>query len=457
MTTPQAFGAEFLWGVATAAYQIEGGTAEDGRGASIWDTFSHTPGRTRHGDTGDIACDHYHRLEEDLELIAGLGVGAYRFSVAWPRVLPDGQGTVNAKGLDFYERLTDGLLDHGVAPVATLYHWDLPQALEDRGGWRNRDSARWFGDYASAVFDRLGDRVQYWITLNEPAGAAFSGYGSGVHAPGLRLGHEALAAAHHLLLGHAEAVETFRGGSHRGQIGITLNLGPATPATGNPADVAAAQRAAGCTRWFTDAVLAGVYPEILREHYRPITDFSFIETRDMARISASVDFLGLNYYKSWVARADGPLPPVAERTAADLGVVSSPPPGAALTSMGWAVCPDGLRDALLWLRDTYPGLPPVYVTENGAAYDDYVDPTGEVRDTERIAFLDTYLRSAAEAVAAGVDLRGYFVWSLLDSFEWEEGYARRFGLVWVDYDTGRRLPKASYHWYRDLIAAQRAS
>ena len=444
----------FLWGAATAAYQIEGAVTEDGRGTSIWDTFCREPGRVRHGDTGEVACDHYHRLDEDLDLLADLGAGAYRFSIAWPRVLPDGRGRVNPKGLAFYQRLVEGLRDRGIVPMATLYHWDLPQALEDHGGWRNRDSASWFGDYAAVLFDRLGDQVPYWITLNEPICASFYAYGSGELAPGLRLGHEAIAAAHHLLLGHAEAVAAFRAAAPAdARIGITLNLGPTTPATADPADVAAAERVdALATRWFPDAVFTGAYPRVLRDYYRPISDFSFVRGGDMERMSVALDFLGLNYYKSWVARAARPAPPPV-RLATDLGAVTEVPPGAETTGMNWGVCPDGLRDTLLWLRHTYPGLPPVYVTENGAAYDDYVDPTGRVRDTERISFMDRYLRAAAEAIEAGVDLRGYFYWSLMDNFEWAQGYAKRFGLVWVDYDTGRRLPKASYHWYRDLIAA----
>ncbi|MEV4197884.1 GH1 family beta-glucosidase [Micromonospora globbae] len=446
----------FLWGVATSAYQIEGAATEDGRGPSIWDTFCRQPGRVHHGDTGDIACDHYHRLEEDLDLLADLGVGGYRFSIAWPRILPNGRGRVNQRGLDFYQRLVDGLHQRDIAPMATLYHWDLPKTLEDQGGWRNRDSAAWFADYASLVFEALGDRVPYWITLNEPVCASFYSYGSGTLAPGLRLGHDAIATAHHLLLGHAEAVAAFRASGAPGQIGITLNLGPTSPATDDPADVAAAARAdALATRWFPDAVFTGEYPKVLLDFYRPISDFSFVHDGDMERIRVPIDFLGLNFYKSWVARA-AELPSPRRRTATDLGAVSEVPPGAEVTNFGWAVVPEGFRDVLLWLRDTYPNLPPIYVTENGASYDDYVDPTGQVRDTERISFIDRYLRGAAQAVEAGVDLRGYFYWSMMDNFEWVEGYGKRLGLVWVDYDTGRRLPKASYYWYRDMIAAQHA-
>ncbi|NJP51988.1 beta-glucosidase [Streptomyces sp. SBST2-5] len=449
-----AFPPEFLWGTATAAYQIEGAAREDGRGPSIWDTYCRKPGAVLHGDTGDIACDHYHRMEEDLDLLAGLGVGGYRFSIAWPRVIPQGRGAVNQRGLDFYRRLVDGLLARGIAPMVTLYHWDLPQPLQDQGGWQERDCAMWFADYASVVFDALADRVPYWITLNEPIGASFYAY-AGSHAPGLRLGGGAIAAAHHLLLGHGETVAALRAlGRAAGRIGITLNFGPTSPATQEPGDIAAAARAdALATRWFSDAVLDGAYPKLLTDFYEPICDFTFVRDGDMARISTPLDFLGVNYYKSWVARACE-LPPPGERRATDLGAVTEPPPGAELTGFGWAVCPDGFRDTLLWLREKYPGLPPLYVTENGCCYEDYVDPTGRVRDAERISFLQRYLRAAAAAIEAGVDLRGYFCWSLLDNFEWTAGYSKRFGLVWVDYPTGERLPKDSYHWYRRVIAAQ---
>jgi len=450
------FPSNFLWGAATSAYQIEGAVSEDGRGPSIWDTYCRQPGAVHHGDTGDVACDHYHRWQEDLDLMARLGLRGYRFSIAWPRVLPEGRSKVNQAGLDFYRRLVDGLLARDIAPMITLYHWDLPQVLEDAGGWRTRDCAKWFGEFAAIVFEALGDRVPFWITLNEPIGASFYAY-SGRHAPGLRLGGPAIAAAHHLLLGHAEAVGAFRGGSYAGQIGITLNFGPTAPATDEPDDVAAAERAdALTTRWFSDAVFAGTYPKVLVDFWQPICDFAFVHDGDMTSISAPIDFLGVNYYKSWVARATE-VPPPQSRSATDLGATKEVPPGRGVTSFGWGICPDGLRDLLLWLRDRYPNLPPSYITENGASFEDYVDPTGRVRDSERISFVADYLRSAADAIAAGVDLRGYFYWSFLDNFEWNAGYGKRFGLVWVDYPTGTRIPKDSYFWYRDLIAGQSRS
>jgi beta-glucosidase len=456
--TMPRFPPDFLWGTATAAYQIEGAAQEDGRGPSIWDTFCHTPGKVRHGDTGDVACDHYHRWREDLDLMAGLGTNAYRFSVSWPRVIPAGRGAVNQHGIAFYDRLVDGLLERGMTPMLTLYHWDLPQALEDEGGWRNRDCADWLGDYAAVVAAELGDRVPLWATLNEPIVSSLYGYGDGVVAPGLRLGHDALAAGHHLLLGHAHAMAAVRAATPHSQVGIVLNFGPTAPGSDDPHDVAAAARADMLsTRWFTDAVMRGTYPKPLVDFYAPISDLSFVRDGDLAAIAAPMDFLGVNYYKSWVAVA-AELPPPAQRVATTLGSQSRTPPSTEVTEgyPSWGICPDGLRDLLTGLRDEYPGLPPLYVTESGSAWFDYVDPSGAVHDAERIDYHDRYLRAAAQALDAGVDLRGYFVWSLMDNFEWGFGYSKRMGLVWVDYPTGQRIPKDSYHWYRDVIAAQRA-
>ena len=444
---------DFRFGTSTASYQIEGAATEDGKGPSIWDTFVAQPGRIVDGSTGDVACDHYHRWREDVELLRRLGADGYRFSIAWPRIQPTGSGAVNEAGLAFYDRLVDALLEAGVQPMVTLYHWDLPQALEDHGGWRNRDSASWFGDYAAVLFDRLGDQVPYWITLNEPICASFYAYGSGELAPGLRLGHEAIAAAHHLLLGHAEAVAAFRAAAPAdARIGITLNLGPTTPATADPADVAAAERVdALTTRWFPDAVFTGAYPRVLRDYYRPISDFSFVRGGDMERMSVALDFLGLNYYKSWVARAARPAPPPV-RLATDLGAVTEVPPGAETTGMNWGVCPDGLRDTLLWLRHTYPGLPPVYVTENGAAFPDTAHTDdGEVDDQDRIGYLSDHVAAVERAREQGADVRGYVLWTLMDNFEWAEGYTKFFGVVHVDRDTLARTPKASYHWYAERV------
>jgi beta-glucosidase len=451
---PARFPDGFLWGAATASYQVEGAVDEDGRGPSIWDAFSATPGAVRHGDTGAIACDHYHRWESDLDLMSALGLGAYRFSVAWPRVQPDGSGAVNARGLDFYRRLVDGLLERGIEPMPTLYHWDLPLPLQEKdGGWTSRDTAERFAEYAAVVHAALGDRVRRWITLNEPWVSSFLGYGAGVHAPGVRDGASALAAAHHLLLGHGLAVDAMRAGRHGGEIGITLNLTPAVPVTDAAEDVAAARRADGnANRWFCDPLLRGAYPADLVDWYADTAPGAMPEVRhgDLDRIGAPLDFLGVNYYFRQHVRAGGAGAP--RDVLPSLDVTVDAPAALPRTAMGWPVEADGLRALLVRLRDDYDRLPPVYVTENGCAYDDYVDPEGGVDDLERIDYLDGHLRALAAAVDAGVDVRGYFAWSLLDNFEWAEGYAKRFGLHFVDYGTQRRIPKASAAWYRDVVA-----
>ncbi|MGH8870229.1 MAG: GH1 family beta-glucosidase [Actinomycetes bacterium] len=444
----------FLWGAATASYQIEGAVDEDGRGPSIWDTFSATPGAVRHGDTGAIACDHYHRWETDLDLLTSLGLSAYRFSIAWPRVQPDGCGEVNQKGLDFYARLADGLRDRGIEPVATLYHWDLPLPLqEDSGGWASRETAERFAAYAALVHEALGDRITRWITLNEPWVSSFLGYGAGVHAPGVRDGAQALAAAHHLLLGHGLAVQALRAGRHSGEVGITLNLAPTEPAGPGPADVAASRRVdANQNRWFTDPLFLGSYPEDLLAWYDETVPGAMPEVRDgdMACIATPLDLLGVNYYFRQHVRAGGAEAP--REVLPSLDARQDPPDWLPRTAMAWPVEADGLRELLVRLHTDYDRLPPVYITENGCAYDDYVDPEGGVDDLERIDYLDGHLRAVAAAVAEGVDVRGYFAWSLLDNFEWAEGYAKRFGLHFVDYRTQRRIPKASAVWYRDVVA-----
>ena len=449
----------FLWGAATASYQIEGAVTEGGRGVSIWDTFSHTPGRTDQGDTGDVACDHYHRYVEDVALLRDLGVGAYRFSVAWPRVQPDGRGHVNPEGLAFYGRLIDELLDAGITPVATLYHWDLPQALEDTGGWRSRDTAHRFADYAADVHAALGDRVQTWITLNEPFCAGFVGYAEGRHAPGAQEGAGALAAVHHLLLGHGLAVAALRAQQRTGdQIGITLNLADVRAASDSPADRAAARRS-GCQQnlAFTDPILAGRYPESEAETWPWLAgDLPFRQDDDLATISAPIDFLGVNTYFPFVAAAGmHDEPDSAARTAADIAVTSVLPADLPRTAMGWPIDPTIMSGVLGWLHAHYPGLPPVYITENGAAFDDAPDADGRVRDDARIGYLDAHLRDLHAAIGAGVDVRGYFCWSLLDNFEWAHGYGKRFGLVRVDYPTQTRTPKDSYAWYRDIVSSYR--
>jgi len=449
--------AGFELGVATASYQIEGAVNEGGRGPSIWDTFSHTPGRVAGGDTGDVACDHYHRYAQDVALMGDLGVDSYRFSVAWPRIQPDGRGVANADGLAFYDRLVDALLEQGIAPAVTLYHWDLPQALEDRGGWRSRDTAQRFADYAALVHDHLGDRVQRWITLNEPWCSSFLGYASGRHAPGAQEGEGALAAAHHLLLGHGLAVAALRADGREGQqVGITLNLQPFTAATDSPQDVAASERALlRANLLFTDPVLEGRYPELAAETYGGLTDFGYLHDGDLATIAAPLDFLGVNYYfPAKVEAAPHVQNDPALRTADDLGTRDVIGPDEELTAMGWPVEPAGLTRLLEWLRDTYPGLPPIYITENGRACDDVVDADGQVDDPDRVRYLDGHLRAVVDAIDSGVDVGGYYCWSLMDNFEWAEGYGKRFGLVHIDYATQQRTPKASFGWFRSLIADQ---
>jgi beta-glucosidase len=450
---------DFELGVATASYQIEGAVHEGGRGPSIWDTFSHTPGRVQGGDTGDIACDHYHRYKQDVALMDDLGIDSYRFSVAWPRVQPEGRGVANLEGLAFYDRLVDSLLEKGIVPAATLYHWDLPQALEDVGGWRNRDTAQRFAEYAALVHDHLGDRVQRWITLNEPWCSSFLGYASGRHAPGVQSGEGALAAAHHLLLGHGLAVAALRADAREGQqVGITLNLQPVSAATDSPSDVAASERALlQANLLFTDPVLAGQYPALARQTYGGLTDFGYLHDGDLATIAAPLDFLGVNYYfPSKVRAAPHAQDDPALRTADDLGTEDVISPDAELTTMGWPVEAAGLTRLLEWLRDTYPGLPPILITENGRACDDVVTPDGQVDDPDRVRYLDAHLRAVVDAVDAGVDVRGYYCWSLMDNFEWAEGYAKRFGLVHIDYATQQRTPKTSFGWFRSLVADRHA-
>ncbi|HVQ96453.1 MAG TPA: GH1 family beta-glucosidase [Mycobacteriales bacterium] len=440
------FPADFTWGVATASYQIEGAVAEDGRGPSIWDTFAHTPGKVRNGDTGDVACDHYHRYPEDVRLMADLGVSAYRFSIAWPRIQPTGRGPANPAGLAFYDRLVDELLGAGIAPVTTLYHWDLPQALEDDGGWLNRDTAYRFAEYAGMVGTALSDRVRMWITLNEPFVSAAIGYGLGEHAPGRRLLAGAFPATHHLLLGHGLAVPALRATGDV-SVGITENMAPVHPATDDPADADAARRMDGLhNRVYGDPVLLGRYPDDLAWIYAG-TDLSAIRDGDLETIAAPLDFIGINYYAPNMVRAGGADSP--------LGVETVPWPDAPRTAFDWPVVPDGFHELMLQLRDRYgAALPPIYITENGAAYQDTLGPDGGVSDVDRIGYLDGHLRALRRAIADGVDVRGYFCWSLLDNFEWAEGYSKRFGLVYVDYPTQRRIPKQSYGWYRQLIADQ---
>jgi beta-glucosidase len=447
------FPAGFWWGAATAAYQIEGAVAEDGRTPSIWDTYAAVPGRVAGGDTGVRACDHYHRSRDDVRLMAGLGLSAYRFSVSWPRVMPHGGTRPNARGLDFYDRLVDDLLAAGIRPAATLYHWDLPQELEDAGGWTGRTVADHFAAYAAAVAGRIGDRVRLWNTLNEPWCSALLGYGAGVHAPGRTDQAAALAAAHHLLLAHGRATEVLRATCPDAQISVALNAGAVRPDTDSPADRDAARRIDGLlNRLFFDPVLRGEYPADVQADTAWLTDWSFVHDGDLAIISEPIDALGVNYYQPDLVGAappDRPGPGQPYPTRGEIAFYRTPGP---VTGMGWPIDPTGLHEMLVRITRDY-GPIPIYITENGAAFPDRVAADGRVHDPDRIDYLRRHLAAAHRALADGVDLRGYFAWSLLDNFEWAFGYGKRFGLIRVDYETQARTPKDSALWYRDVIAA----
>ncbi|UOZ02870.1 GH1 family beta-glucosidase [Amycolatopsis sp. WQ 127309] len=429
----------FLWGAATSSYQIEGATAEDGRGPSIWDTFAATPGKVDRGDTGDVAADHYHRYRDDVALMQDLGLGAYRFSIAWPRIQPAGSGAAEPRGLDFYRRLVDTLLERGIQPWPTLYHWDLPQPLEDAGGWPNRDTAQRFAEYAAIVHDALADRVTHWTTLNEPWCSAFLGYATGRHAPGRQEPGAAVRAAHHLLLGHGLAAEAMPGST----VGLTLNLTEVTPATRGTPDVDAARRIDGMqNRLFLDPVLLGDYPADVQSDLAGVTSFDHVLPGDLKTISAPLDFLGVNYYSPMLVAGGG-----APRPSAYVGSdrVAQVDGGHPRTSIGWEIDAGGLLAVLTRLKRDYPAIP-LYVTENGAAFDE------PVHDRARVTYLDGHLRACAAAIDRGVPLKGYFAWSLLDNFEWSFGYAQRFGLVHVDYETQERTLKNSARWYAAVIA-----
>jgi beta-glucosidase len=446
----------FRWGVATSAYQIEGAVAEDGRGPSIWDSFCRVPGAIDGGDTGDVACDHYHRMPEDVTLLRDLGVDAYRFSVAWPRVQPGGRGPANPAGIGFYDRLVDELLGHGIDPWVTLYHWDLPQELEDAGGWPARDTACRFADYAMLVFDALADRVHAWTTLNEPLCTAMLGYHLGVQAPGRRDFAAAIHAVHHLLLGHGLATQRMRAAAPSPvQLGITLNTSAVAPATDSVADRDAARRADGLgLRIYLDPLVHGRYPPDVVEDLETRGVRLPVRDGDLPVIATPFDTLGINYYfSSLVSGVDGSGRTVDDDgTPVELGVRLGRP----VTAMDWEITPDGLTDLLVRLGRDYPDLPMV-VTENGAAFHDAPDQTGFVRDDDRTAYLAAHVAAVARARQAGADVRGYFVWSLMDNFEWSYGYAKRFGLIRVDYETQRRVPKHSARWYRDTIRQVRGS
>jgi beta-glucosidase len=448
---PRTFPDAFLWGVATSAYQIEGGVREGGRGESIWDRFAATPGRIADGSDAGTACDHYHRWKEDVRLLQWLGVGAYRFSVAWPRVIPGDGGAVNEPGLDFYDALVDALIGAGIQPFITLYHWDLPQAIQDRGGWAARDITDAFAEYTAVVTRRLGDRVRHWITHNEPWVVATGGHENGDHAPGHRDPGEALRVAHHILLSHGRAVEVVRETVPGAEVGISLNLAPIWPASPEEADRDAARRQDGSlNRWYLDPLFRGSYPDDaianrIRRGHLAGPELPFVQAGDLNTIATPIDFLGVNYYSRWVVRADGDGEPV----------VVSAVPKEELTDTDWEVFPQGLYDLLIRIEREY--RPPlIYITENGAAYADGPDDAGRITDTRRVEYLRSHLSAAHRAIKDGVPLRGYFAWSFLDNFEWSSGYEKRFGLYWVDYATQQRIPKDSAFWYREAVSANTA-
>ncbi|GLY30911.1 GH1 family beta-glucosidase [Kineosporia sp. NBRC 101731] len=447
MTEPRRFPTDFLWGAATSSYQIEGAVEADGRGPSIWDTFSRIPGAVVNGENGDVAIDHYHRVADDVKLMGDLGLNAYRFSVAWPRVQPTGSGPANQAGLDFYRRLTDQLLDAGIAPALTLYHWDLPQPLQDAGGWPNRDTAYRFAEYAGLVADALGDRVNLWITLNESWCAAYLGYLSGEHAPGIKDPAQALASVHTLNLAHglgAAAIHEHAGPDAK--VAIAHNIQVNQAATAAPQDVAVKTKLDLVNNEILLAPqLDGAYPEGLFEATAAFTDWSFVQDGDLEIIHAPLDALGLNYYSTSTVRAgEDPDRDPFQPTLVD-GVARVRPEGE-YTEMGWLVEPQGLTDLLLDMHRRRPGLP-LYITENGAAFDDVVADDGRVHDERRTAYLHAHLEAVGRALDAGANVRGYFAWSLTDNFEWSYGYGKRFGLVHVDYATQTRTIKDSGHWY----------
>jgi beta-glucosidase len=432
------FPADFVWGASTSSYQTEGAVDKDGRGKSVWDVYSHTPGRVKNGDTGDIACDHYHRWREDVDLLSSGNFTAYRFSTAWSRILPFGTGSVEHRGLDFYDRLVDGLLAKGLRPWLCLYHWDLPQILQEQGGWLNRDTSAKFADYTRVVASSLGDRVKDWAILNEPNVHALFGYGTGEHAPGLKGLPHMLAAIHHLNLAHGRAVQALRAQHADLRVGTVISLQPVRPCSDSSGDRHAAERFdAMWNGACLDPLIKGMYPHPIAPDFAAL-----IADGDLTTIQQPIDYLGVNYYSPmYITHAPQSL----------FGAWFGPAPtDMGFTAMGWPVDASGLAEELIRLRDRY-GNPELYVTENGACYDDELPATGFVLDNDRIAYLRDHLAAARHALAAGVRLRGYFVWSLLDNFEWAEGYGRRFGVIYVDFKTLKRTPKASYHWLAEFI------
>lgn len=432
------FPKDFAWGTATSSYQIEGG--RDSRGETIWDQFAKTPGKVHNQENGDIACNHYNMYKEDVALMKDLSIPSYRFSISWARIFPNGDRVVNEEGLQFYENLLDALEESGVTPIVTLYHWDLPQALQDRGGWMNRDIVDEFVYFSETIFNRFGNRVSQWITHNEPWVVTWLGYGAGEHAPGYKDIPSFLKAAHHVLLSHGEVVKRYRELNFTGEIGITLNLNHSYPASNTPESIAAARRADGfLNRWFLDPIYKGEYPADMLTIYKGFSDFSFVKEGDMETISVPFDFLGINYYSVGYSE---------EKKGDWLGVegVSG---GHRRTAMGWEVYATGLKDLLVRIKDDYAN-PVIYITENGAAYDDKVE-NGEVHDPERVEYLYEHLEACLDAIDAGVRLKGYYAWSFLDNFEWAFGYAKRFGIVYVDFNTQQRIPKTSAKWFKQVM------
>ncbi|HWK49985.1 MAG TPA: GH1 family beta-glucosidase [Steroidobacter sp.] len=447
MTPPIQFPKDFLWGCATSAYQIEGSPLADGAGPSVWHRFSHTPGRVQDGDTADVTCDHYRRWESDVDLMHSLGLNAYRFSIAWGRVLPEGTGRINAAGLDFYDRLVDRLLSRGIQPMVTLFHWDLPAALDDRGGWLNRDIAQWFAEYANVVFRRLDDRVQYWTTLNEPWVVADGGYMQGVLAPGHRNVFEAPRAAHHLMMAHGAAVQAYRA-IGRNKIGLVVNIEPKYPASQSDADRAATRRAeAYMNRQYLEPALLGSYPEELHEVFGEA--WPKWPQSDLKLIQQPLDYIGVNYYTRAVVRADANAWPLKSTTVKQRQHTHM--------ETGWEVFPQGLVDTLLWIKDKY-GNPPVYITENGACFYDPPQVEGPVlEDPLRVDYLRKHITAVHTAMQRGADIRGYFAWSLFDNFEWAFGFSKRFGIVHMNYETLKRTLKTSAHFYSKVIASNGAA
>ncbi len=438
---------EFLWGVATAAYQIEGAWNEDGKDESIWDRFVHTPGNVADGTTGDIACDHYHRMEEDVALLKELGVNAYRFSISWPRVLPQGRGKVNEKGVDFYRRLLDKLKENHIHAVVTLYHWDLPQALQDTGGWKNPESVFAFQEYAHLVFSRFGQDVDLWITHNEPWVVAFVGHYEGRHPPGERDFATALCVSRHLLLSHGHAVKIFRGENLKTPIGIALNLSPIHPFSHDQEDREAAYRFDGyLNRWFLDPLFRGQFPQDMLDWYAQ-KGFAVLplQEEESRLISQPIDFLGINYYTRHIIKRG------SQSLLESEGVRLS---NREYSDTGWEVYPEGLRELIVRLTQDYAPFA-IYITENGFAYPDVLEDDGRIRDAKRIVYLSQHLRELTQAMEQGYPVRGYFVWSIMDNFEWNAGFSKRFGLAYVDYHTLRRIPKESFFWYREFCTRKK--